>query len=108
RPGGMPDQRVTVRWQVAEDEKMTRIVKEGVTYAQHAWAHSVHVRVDGLRPATEYFYRFSVGSPFAPATSPVGRTKTAPARDSDTPVIFAVASCSRYEHGHFTAYRHLA
>lgn len=108
RPGGMPDQRVTVRWQVAEDEKMTRIVKEGVAYAQHAWAHSVHVKVEGLRPATEYFYRFSVGSPFSPATSPVGRTKTAPPRDSDAPVTFAVASCSRYEHGYFTAYRHLA
>ncbi|GAA5054395.1 alkaline phosphatase D [Thermocatellispora tengchongensis] len=109
RPGGMPKRQVAVRWQVAEDQGLTRVVKEGTAYAEHAWAHSVHVKVEGLRPATEYFYRFSVADPlFEPATSPVGRTKTAPAPDSQAPVRFAVASCQRYEHGHFTAYRHLA
>ncbi|MCG5211721.1 alkaline phosphatase D family protein [Streptosporangium soli] len=108
RPGGMPARSVPVRWQVAEDPAFARIVRQGTASAAQAWAHSVHVRVDGLRPATDYHYRFSVGAPFGAETSPAGRTRTAPARDSTAPVRFAVASCQRYEHGHFTAHRHLA
>ncbi|MEV5413673.1 alkaline phosphatase D family protein [Thermopolyspora sp. NPDC052614] len=108
RPGGMPDESVLVRWQVAEDEAFTRIVAEGRTRATQDWAHSVHVRVTGLRPGTEYFYRFGVAEPFENTASPVGRTKTAPARDAETPVRFAFTSCQRYEHGYYTALRHLA
>jgi len=108
RPGGMPDESVLVRWQVAEDEAFTRVAAEGRAVANQAWAHSVHVRVSGLRPGTEYFYRFGVGEPFENTASPVGRTKTAPARDAETPVRFGMVSCQRYEHGYYTAYRHLA
>lgn len=107
RPGGMPNESVLVRWQVAEDEAFTKIAAEGRTSATREWAHSVHVRVTGLRPGTEYFYRFGVGEPFADTTSPVGRTRTAPARDAETPVRFAYVSCQRYEHGHYTVYRHI-
>ncbi|GLW08444.1 alkaline phosphatase D [Microtetraspora sp. NBRC 13810] len=112
RPGGMPRQEVPVRWQVAEDQGFSKIVRQGTAHAQHAWGHSVHVRVDGLRPGREYFYRFSADAPFAtpdnPATSPVGRTRTAPAADSGAAVSFAVVSCQRFEHGYYTAHRHLA
>jgi len=106
--GGMPDRNVTVRWQVAEDERFTRVAAEGTAVASPAWAHSVHVRVAGLRPGTEYFYRFRAGAPFPDTISPVGRTRTAPARDADTPVRFAFVSCQRYEHGYYTVYRHIA
>lgn len=104
RPGGLPNRAVEVRWQVAEDERFTRIVREGVTQAQPRWAFSVHVRLDGLRPGADYFYRFRSGSDH----SPVGRTRTAPAAAFAGPVRFAVANCQRYEHGFYTAYRHLA
>ncbi|GIH98770.1 alkaline phosphatase D family protein [Planobispora takensis] len=107
RPGGMPDTVVTVRWQVAEDEGFTRIVREGTARAERRWAHSVHVKVAGLNPATEYFYRFSVGAPFAATASPAGRTRTAPAASSLAPVRFAFVSCQRYEHGRYTALRHM-
>ncbi|WP_285704525.1 alkaline phosphatase D family protein [Microtetraspora sp. NBRC 16547] len=104
RPGGMPNQTVTVRWEIAEDEKLARVIQSGTAPAQPDWAHSVHVRVSGLRPGTEYFYRFSVDS----HASPVGRTRTAPDPASTAPVRFGFVSCQRYEHGHFTALRHLA
>ncbi|PZG37136.1 alkaline phosphatase [Spongiactinospora gelatinilytica] len=108
RPGGMPAETVPVRWQVAEDERFTKIVATGTAQARQAWAHSVHVKVDGLRPAADYHYRFSVPAAFGGATSPAGRTRTAPARESGDPVRFAVASCQRYEHGHFSALGHIA
>ena len=41
--------------------------------------------------------------------SPVGRTRTAPAPGSDAARAgFAFASCQHYEHGYYTAYRHMA
>ncbi|MCT9934006.1 alkaline phosphatase D family protein [Planotetraspora sp. A-T 1434] len=104
RPGGMPNQAMAVQWQLAEDEAFARVVQSGTASAQPDWAHSVHVRVTGLRPATEYFYRFSIDG----HSSQVGRTKTAPDPASTAPVRFGVVSCQRYEHGFFTALRHLA
>ena len=103
--GGMPDGRVRVRWEVAGDENFARPVQNGTVYARPELAHSVHVEVDGLQPAREYFYRFKAGA----EVSPVGRTKTAPALDSSpSRLAFAFASCQMYEHGYFTAYRHMS
>lgn len=103
--GGMPDKRVPVQWQVATDEAFANIVREGTRFAQPELAHSVHVEVDGLSPASEYFYRFRAGSEL----SPVGRTKTAPAFGASVAgMSFAFVSCQQYEHGYFTAYRHMS
>ncbi|MEU8058498.1 alkaline phosphatase D family protein [Microbispora bryophytorum] len=104
QPGGMPNRAMTVRWELAEDEAFTKVVQSGTAPAQPDWAHSVHVRVAGLRPAADYFYRFSIEG----HVSRVGRTRTAPGPDSTAPVRFCFVSCQRYEHGHFTALRHLA
>ncbi len=108
RPGGMPNQAMAVGWQIAEDEAFRHVVQSGTANAQPDWAHSVHVRISGLRPGAEYFYRFTVGSSGESHTSPVGRTKTAPDPTSTAPVRFGSVSCQRYEHGFFTALRHLA
>ena len=102
--GGMPPAPVTVRWEVAEDEGMRRIVKQGQATAVAEWAHTVHVEADGLAPYREYWYRFHAGD----ATSPVGRTRTLPrANDEVNRLRFAFASCQHYELGFFTAYRHM-
>ena len=74
--GGMPRRDVVVRWEVAEDENMRKVVRRGTAVARPELAHSVHVEVDGLRPNREYWYRFAA----AGEVSDVGRTKTAPAR----------------------------
>jgi len=95
---------VPVRWEVAEDERLTKVISRGEELARPALGHCVHAEVEGLRPGREYFYRFIA----AGHESPVGRTKTAPPANSLQPLTFAVASCQHYEHGFYTAYRHMA
>jgi alkaline phosphatase D len=103
--GGMPARDVPVQWEVATDRDFSNIVRSGTEFARYDLAHSVHVEVDGLKPGHLYYYRFRAGKEL----SPVGRTKTAPkwgaALESFT---FAFASCQQYEHGYYTAYRHMA
>src|SRR5687767_5240052 len=103
--GGMGAEAVNVRWEVATDEGMRTVVKRGTSVARPDLGHSLHVEVDGLRPAAWYWYRFDVGG----ESSPIGRTRTAPATNS-TPdrYRFAFASCQHFEMGHYTAYEHLA
>ena len=103
--GGMPPRRVDVRWEVAHDEGFTRVVARGTAPAYPELGHSVHVEVSGLAPARRYFYRFKAGAD----TSPVGRTQTVPERGRAVrELTFAFASCQQYEHGHYTAYQHMA
>lgn len=96
---------VTVRWEVAEDEGFRRIAAKGTAVAAPELAHSVHVDARGLAPGRWYFYRFMLGD----AVSPVGRTRTAPARDSMPALLkLAVASCQHWEFGSYAAHRHIA
>lgn len=44
----MPPEPVEVRWEVADDESMRRVVKNGRATATAGWAHSVHVEVEDL------------------------------------------------------------
>src|SRR5688500_16091788 len=94
-----------VRWELAEDERFRRTVVGGTTFARPKDGHAVHVDVRGLRPARWYWYRFKAGG----ETSPVGRTRTAPDPAAASPRLrFAFASCQHYEHGYYSAYRHMA
>ena len=103
--GGMPEENVEVRYQVAHDEKFTRIAVEGKAIATPELAHSVHVEAEGLEPDRWYFYRFLASG----ETSPTGRARTAPKLDAMPERLrFAFASCQHYEQGLFTAYKHMA
>ncbi len=103
--GGMPSRPLPVRWEVATDERMTRVARRGVAVAHPAAAHTVHVEVAGLSADTPYFYRFRRGAEL----SPVGRTRTAPAPGrTPGPLTMCFTSCADYAKGFFTAYRHLA
>jgi alkaline phosphatase D len=103
--GGMPSRNVAVEWQVAADEKFSNVVRRGTATARPEHAHSVHVDVRGLRPGRPLWYRFKVGGEI----SPVGRTKPTPGRHQRVNRMrFAFASCQQFEHGYFTAYRHMA
>jgi alkaline phosphatase D len=100
----MPQVALSVRWEVAEDEAFRRIVATGTAVASPALAHSVHVDVRGLTPGRWYWYRFMLGD----AVSPVGRTRTAPARDALPSMLkLAVASCQHWEYGSYAAHRHI-
>ncbi|WP_112466570.1 alkaline phosphatase D family protein [Streptomyces triticisoli] len=94
-----------VSWVVATDKAFTNVVAEGATTATAASDHTVKADIRGLRPATDYWFRFSAGG----ADSPVARTRTAPAHDAAVAGLrFGVVSCANWEAGHFAAYRHLA
>ncbi|AJF64713.1 alkaline phosphatase D family protein [Streptomyces vietnamensis] len=104
-PGSGLGPDVQVGWELAEDRAFARVVASGTTTASAASDHTVKADVRGLRPATAYWFRFTAGD----AVSPSARTRTAPAADSAAPgVRFGVVSCSNWESGHFSAYRHLA
>jgi alkaline phosphatase D len=102
--GGMPDQRIPVQWQVARDDRFRHVVRAGTTTADLRSAHSVHVEVHGLRPGTEYYYRFRAQGHI----SPVGRTLTTPGRGTQKDLTMCFASCSHFGEGYFTAYRRMA
>ncbi len=103
--GGLPDQPLPVRWEVAADEAFDDIVASGDAVAEPALAHSVHVDASGLEPDAWYWYRFSVGE----WTSPVGRTRTAPgASDVVERLRFAFASCQNYQAGYWPAHDQIA
>lgn len=103
--GDMPLRPVSVRWQVSRDADFSTIEQEGQALAQPGLAHSVHPRVEGLDPATDYVYRFVVGE----QASPVGRFRTLPAAGADVEAFsFGLVSCQAWYHGHFTAHKHLA
>lgn len=102
--GGMPAQVVPVRWEIAEDDQFHKIVQTGASQAVPEFGHALHVDVEGLAPAREYFYRFKVGTD----VSPVGRTKTAPAPGAPvSSLAFATTSCQHFPSGYFNAHRHL-
>ncbi|SMQ16247.1 alkaline phosphatase D [Streptomyces sp. Ag82_O1-12] len=99
--GGMPDRPVPVEWQLAEDSRFRRIVREGTAQARPEYGHSVHVDVRGLRADRTYWYRFRTSGQL----SPVGRTRTAPhPHSSGGSLRMALASCQNWQHGYFTPY----
>ncbi|WP_040795901.1 alkaline phosphatase D family protein [Nocardia higoensis] len=103
--GGMGPQPVTVEFEVAEDAAFTRVVRRGEAVATRELAHSVHPEIHGLAPDRWYHYRFRAGA----AVSPVGRTRTAPARGSRPDRLrFVFASCQAWNDGYYTAYEHIA
>ena len=101
-PQALSPEAIEVRWEVAADAAMKKIVQRGTALAHPELAHSVHVDVRGMEPGRDYFYRFMSGA----AVSRIGRTKTWPTpRLQADDVRFAVASCQHYGQGYFTAYR---
>ena len=105
RPGGMAPLVVPVRWEIADDPAMRRVVQQGDADAAPEYAHSVHIECKGLEPGRDYWYRFTA----AGEASLTGHTRTAPARGAPLGRLrFGFCSCANYEWGYFSAYRHLA
>ncbi|MFM7705351.1 MAG: alkaline phosphatase D family protein, partial [Rubrivivax sp.] len=95
---------VAVGWEVAEDERFARIVARGQALSRPERGHAVHVEVPGLPAQRWLHFRFTCGD----ATSPTGRTCTLPEPGAPLARLrLAYASCQRWEHGHFAAWRHL-
>lgn len=101
---GLPPQ-VSVQWELAEDEAFQRVVQRGTETALAADAHCVHAEPAGLKAAREYWYRFTALG----QRSMAGRTRTAPEPGADVRRFdFAIASCQRWDVGHYAAWRDCA
>lgn len=104
-PGSGLGEAVEVRWEVAADQRFTELVQSGTVTTDPRSDHTVKLDVTSLLPGTDYHYRFVSG----PDTSPVGRTRTAPADETPAGRLrFGVVSCSNWQAGWFSAYHHLA
>ncbi|GAA1918990.1 alkaline phosphatase D family protein [Streptomyces durmitorensis] len=105
-PGnGLPNERVTVQWELAHDARFRRVARRGSVTAHPEFNHSVHVEVGHLDAARTYYFRFKTGK----WISETGRTRTAPAVGSKvSSLTLAAVSCQAYHDGYFTAYKHLA
>lgn len=96
---------VPIRWEVAADDRLARIVAHGMAEALPTHGGAVHVEVTGLRPDRPHWYRFTALG----VQSPVGRAWTAPAPEAmPARLRMTAASCSHWELGYFSAYRHMA
>lgn len=103
-PASAPAASQAIAWEIADDERFSRVVRSGTEVVDASSAHSLHLQVDGLSPSRWYWYRFtSAGTRSEPA-----RTRTAPPPDREEPFSFAIASCQRFDDGHYAAWRHLA
>jgi hypothetical protein len=103
--GGMPPAAVDVRWQIANDEGLTDVVRSGTVRTTPDAGHSVHVELTGLPPDRWYFYRFEA----AGYTTRVARTRTMPAAGvTKQELRFAVAGCQQYEAGFYSAFANMA
>ena len=103
--GGDLAAKETVRWELAVDEAFTRVVARGEETAEAEWAYSVHAEPAGLDADRWYWYRFSALG----ERSAIGRTRTAPRADTAVATLrFAIASCQRFDVGHYAAWRHVA
>ena len=79
---------IEVRYVVATDPRMKRVVLRGRTSTHAIRDFTVNVDAIGLRPNTTYYYRFAVDD----NKSPVGRTKTLPVGRTER-LRMAVVSC---------------
>ncbi|MDP1818411.1 MAG: alkaline phosphatase D family protein [Acidimicrobiales bacterium] len=104
-PGSGVGPPAQVEWEVAGDAAFATIVRAGTAATDAASDHTVKVDVHGLPSGTDLWYRFSAFG----AVSPTGRTRTAPAPDADPApgLRLGLVSCSNWEGGWFSAYRHL-
>lgn len=101
----LPAADVAIDWEVASDAAFSTVVASGTAPAVATLAHSVHVDVDGLDPATWYWYRFRADG----RSSATGRTRTFPAAGvTPDQVRFGLASCQNWADGYYTAHAAMA
>jgi alkaline phosphatase D len=103
--GGVGSEPVAVDWEVATDDQMHHVVRQGTVVAKAESAHSVRVHVLGLAPDRWFWYRFRAGGDL----SPIGRTRTFPPPGSQSARLrFAFVSCQHFEEGFYPAWAHVA
>ena len=96
---------IRLRLQVALDPSFEHLVAHVPLEAMPRWDHTARAKVAHLPAGRTLFYRFVAGRD----TSPVGRTRTAPAHDSKpTQLKFAWFTCQDWSVNHWGAMSLLA
>lgn len=90
--------------EVAEAPDFAKLVATADTRALAAADHTCRVLVAGLEPGRIYWYRFIDARGRG---SRIGRTRTAPAADDNSPARFAFVSCQNVCEGAQNAYRRM-
>lgn len=102
--GGLRDP-IEVQWEIALDPGLRQVVQRGTATALPQTAFSLPITLAGLAPGRPYWYRFTALG----HQSRTGRATTLPPSASALQRLKLVAaSCSHYEKGFFSAYRHMA
>jgi len=104
-PDGFTDI-IAVDWVISAAADLSNAVNAGRFFTHIGRDYTVKFDATGLSSYTTYYYQFSVTqSDGSVATSPIGRTKTAPAAtDNVSQVRVASASCNQYTFGFFNAF----
>ncbi|KAH6618920.1 PhoD-like phosphatase-domain-containing protein [Boeremia exigua] len=99
---------ICVDWKTSSSPRMDGSpVSRGRAYTTSDIDYTVKIEAGGLSPFTTYYYQFTVCG--TNITSPIGRTKTAPAPDDDVSSLsLGVFSCANYPLGYFNAYGNIA
>ncbi|MCE2594323.1 alkaline phosphatase D family protein [Motilimonas cestriensis] len=95
--------KLTVSWEVAEDEGFTKLVTNGETETTADRDFTVKVDAGGLSANATYYYRFHSNG----VSSAIGRMRTLP-EGSVAMVKLAAISCSNYPAGYFNVLAEIA
>ncbi|HEY8639109.1 MAG TPA: PhoD-like phosphatase N-terminal domain-containing protein [Solirubrobacterales bacterium] len=98
------DRTSLLKLEVAKDRGFRHVVRREEVAALKRHDFTVHSRVRGLSPDSEYFYRFHTRG----TNSAVGRFRTLPPPDSNRPIRIGFFSCQDHEAGYYTAHAALA
>jgi alkaline phosphatase D len=92
-----------VRWVVATDAALSKVVSEGEADTDDARDFTVKVDATELSAGTTYYYAFAIGE----SRSVIGQTRTLPEGALDH-LRLAFTSCANFNNGYFHAYSSLA
>src|SRR4051794_384105 len=90
--------------EVSTDKHFRKTVVKQEVIANKDEDYAVHAHIRGLKPATEYFYRFDTKHKH----SRVGRFRTLPPENSNETIRIGYYSCQSYEAGYYLAQAALA
>jgi alkaline phosphatase D len=99
----VPQQVSEVRLLVGTDQELAEVIDDRRVAVPHDRGGTVAVDVEGLEPATTYWYAFVVGD----VRSPVGRTRTLPETGAEQ-LRLGLVSCARYSVAPLGVYRAVA
>jgi len=103
RVSGADEGSLPVRWLVASDPDMKRVLRHGIAWTDDWSDYTVKADVRGLPSGSTFYYCFEINN----ARSPIGRTRTLPV-GAVAGARFAVVSCSNHPAGYFNVYRDIA